>query len=301
MTSLAPSGPAPLAGIGYLLAAVLVFSVMDALIKWTSQDYPIVQLVFFRSVFAFVPLGLFLVRQGGLTALRTRRPLGHVARCLIGVASMFLGFWGLALLPLADAIAIGFAGPIFLTALSVPLLGETVGWRRWSAVFAGFIGVVVMVRPGGGVFAPAALVPVASAVGYAFAMVLVRKLTATETIAAIVFYFTLTATVVSGAALPFAWVTPDPADFALLAAIGLCGGIAQLLMTRAFQIGPASLVAPFEYSAMIWAVLFGWLIWHELPDAAIWTGSAIVIASGLYILHRETVIARRLRRESRQP
>ncbi|MGH6719063.1 MAG: DMT family transporter [Alphaproteobacteria bacterium] len=301
MTSLVPSGSAPLAGVGYLLAAVLAFSVMDALIKWTSQDYPTVQLVFFRSVFAFVPLTIFLARQGGIAALRTRRPLGHVARCLVGVASMFLGFWGLALLPLADVIAIGFAGPIFLTALSVPLLGETVGWRRWTAVFVGFVGVVVMVRPGAGVIAAAALVPAASAVGYAFAMVLVRKLTTTETIASIVFYFTLTASLVSGAALPFVWVTPDWADFALLAAIGLCGGVAQLLMTRAFQIAPASVVAPFEYSAMIWAVLFGWLIWHELPDATIWTGSAIVIASGLYILHRETVIARRSRRQARGP
>lgn len=284
-----------LAGIGYLLVAVVVFSIMDVLIKWTSASYPTIQIVFFRAAFAFVPLSLFIARRGGIAALRTRRPMGHVWRCLVGVASMFLGFWALAVLPLADVIAIGFAGPIFLTALSVPLLGETVGWRRWSAVVAGFIGVVVMVRPGAGVFAPEALIPVGGAVGYAFAMVMVRKLTATESIAAIVFYFTLTGTAVSGALLPFVWVTPGWVDLALLVAIGLCGGIAQLLMTRAFQIAPASLIAPFEYSAMIWAIGFGWLIWDELPDAAIWTGSTIVIASGLYILHRETVVARRRR------
>ncbi|MEX2648938.1 MAG: DMT family transporter [Alphaproteobacteria bacterium] len=283
----------PMAGIGLLLLAVVVFSVMDALIKWTSADYPTVQVVFFRAVFAFLPLSLFIARRGGVAVLRTRRPLAHVLRCLVGISSMFLGFWALDLMPLADVIAIGFAGPIFLTALSVPLLGEVVGWRRLSAVFVGFLGVVVMVRPGSNVFTPVALIPVLGAVGYAFAMVLVRKLTATETIAAIVFYFTATTTVVSGVALPFFWVTPKLADFGLLAAIGLCGGIAQLLMTRAFQIAPASLIAPFEYSAMIWAVALGWLIWSELPDSFIWAGSTVVIASGLYILHREAVLARR--------
>lgn len=292
----APSTAArPFVGIGLLLAAVLVFSVMDVLIKWLSAGYPTIQIIFFRGACAFIPLSLFIARQGGLSALRTSRPFGHVLRCLIGVSSMVLGFWALAVLPLADVIAIGFAGPIFLTALSVPLLGETVGWRRWSAVIAGFIGVVVMVRPGAGVFQPEALIPVGGAIGYAFAMVLVRKLTATETIAAIVFYFTVTATAISGAILPFYWVTPTWPDLGLLIAVGLCGGVAQLLMTRAFKLAPASLIAPFEYSAMIWAVTFGWVIWRELPDAAIWTGSAIVIASGLYILHRETVVARRRR------
>jgi drug/metabolite transporter (DMT)-like permease len=292
----APStAPHAFAGIGFLLAAVVVFSVMDVLIKWISEGYPTIQIIFFRGICAFIPLSLFVARHGGLAALRTSRPFGHIVRCLIGVASMVLGFWALAVLPLADVIAIGFAGPIFLTALSVPLLGETVGWRRWSAVIAGFVGVVVMVRPGSGLFQPEALIPVGGAIGYAFAMVMVRRLTATETIAAIVFYFTLTATVVSGLALPFFWVTPTWGDFALLVSVGLCGGVAQLLMTRAFKLAPASLIAPFEYSAMIWAVTFGWVIWHELPDAAIWTGSAIVIASGLYILHREAVLARRRR------
>jgi len=292
MSSAPTPASQPLAGIGYLLAAVIVFSIMDALIKWLSADYPTLQVIFFRGACAFIPLSLFIARQGGLAALRTNRPVGHILRCLVGVSSMVLGFWALAVLPLADVIAIGFAGPIFLTALSVPLLGETVGWRRWCAVFAGFLGVIVMVRPGSSLFQVEALIPVGGAVGYAFAMVLVRRLTATETIAAIVFYFTLTTTVVSGAILPFVWVTPTWGDLGLLVSVGLCGGVAQLLMTRAFKIAPASLIAPFEYSAMIWAVTFGWVIWHELPDAAIWTGSAIVIASGLYILHREAVIAR---------
>jgi drug/metabolite transporter (DMT)-like permease len=285
-------------GIGLLLLAVVAFSVMDALIKWTSADYPTVEVVFFRAAFAFIPLSLFIARRGGVTALRTKRPVAHVLRCLVGIGSMFLGFWALDLMPLADVIAIGFAGPIFLTALAVPLLGEVVGWRRWSAVIAGFIGVIVMVRPGASIFQPEALIPVGGALGYAFAMVMVRKLTATETIAAIVFYFTATTTVIAGLLLPFFWVTPTWVDLTLLVSIGLCGGIAQLLMTRAFQVAPASLIAPFEYSAMIWAVAFGWLIWRELPDATIWTGSAVVIASGLYILHREAVLARRRRAQA---
>lgn len=287
-----------LGGILSLLFAVFAFSVMDALIKWLSADYPTLQIIFFRGLFAFLPLSVFIARQGGLAALRTRRPWSHAARSLVGLTSMVLFFYAFAILPLADVVAIGFAGPIFLTALSVPMLGEKVGIRRWCAVMAGFVGVVAMIRPGAGVVTLDALVPVAGAVGYAFAMVFVRRLTATETIASIVFYFTIICTVLSGLAMPFVWVTPASlVDWALLAAVGLCGGFAQLAMTYAFKLAPASLIAPFEYSAMIWGVAFGWLIWSELPDVYIATGAGIVIASGLYILHRETVNAR-ARREA---
>jgi len=283
----------PLGGILSLLFAVFAFSVMDALIKWLSATYPTPQIIFFRGLFAFLPLSIFIARQGGLAALRTQRPWSHAARSLVGLTSMVLFFYAFAILPLADVVAIGFAGPIFLTALSVPMLGEKVGIRRWCAVMAGFVGVVIMIRPGAGVVSLDALVPVAGAVGYAFAMVFVRKLTATETIASIVFYFTAICTVLSGLAMPFLWVAPASLmDWGMLAAVGLCGGFAQLFMTYAFKLAPASLIAPFEYSAMIWGVLFGWLIWSELPDAYILTGAAIVIASGLYILHRETVNAR---------
>ncbi|MSP83797.1 MAG: DMT family transporter [Alphaproteobacteria bacterium] len=277
-----------------MLGSLLIFGTMDALIKWTSATYPTIQVVFFRSIFAFVPIAMFLARSGGLATLRTRRPLDHAGRSLVGLSSMLLFFWAFKLMPLADVIAIGFAGPIFLTALSVPLLRENVGVRRWSAVAVGFIGILIMVRPGAGVITTLALIPVLGALGYAFAMIFVRRLSRTESIGAIVFYFTVTSTTVSALGLPFGWVTPSLLDFGLLASIGLCGGFAQLMMTRAFQLAPASVIAPFEYSAMIWGVLFGWVIWHEVPSPAITVGAAIVIASGIYILHREAVLARRV-------
>lgn len=278
-----------LRGIGNIALAVALFATMDALVKHLAATYPILQLVFFRSFFAFAPLSILILRSGGIGALATARPLGHVLRSLTGLVSMALFFLAFALLPLAEAIALSFAGPLFLTVLSIPLLGERVGPRRWAAVFAGFIGVLVIVRPGAGVFGAAALVPIGAALTYAFAMVYVRKLSRTETNAAIVFYFTLTCTVASGLALPFVWVTPSLADLPALVGLGLLGGAAQLFMTQAFRLAPAAVIAPFEYLAILFGIGFGYVFWGDLPDRWTVLGVAVVVASGLYILHRETV------------
>jgi drug/metabolite transporter (DMT)-like permease len=180
----------------------------------------------------------------------------------------------------------------------VPLLGEKVGIRRWSAVVIGFIGILVMTRPGAGVFEPAALFAIGGALFYALAMISVRRLSMTEPAAAIVFYFTLFATAVGALSLPFQWVTPDVQGFLMLAGIGLIGGFAQLAMTQAFRLSPVAVIAPFDYGALVFAVGFGYLIWDDVPDEFIIVGSLIVIASGLYILHRETRLARQRRRQA---
>ena len=283
-------GPSPaLSGIANIVLAVALFSAMDALVKHAAASYPVLQIVFFRSLFAFLPLSILLARSGGLGALRTARPLGHVLRSITGLASMVLFFLAFALLPLAEAIALAFAGPLFLTVLSIPILGEQVGLRRWAAVIAGFLGVLVIVRPGAGVFGAEALIPVAGALAYAFAMVYVRKLSRTETNAAIVFYFTLSCTVASALGLPFVWVTPTAADLPALIGIGLLGGAAQLFMTQAFRLAPAAVVAPFEYLAILFGIGFGYAFWAEVPDRWTLTGAAVVVASGLYILRREAI------------
>lgn len=274
-------------GIANILIAVALFAVMDAIVKWLSVYYPVSQLVFFRSLLAFVPLSVMIARDGGWRGLRTSRPGGHVLRSLIGMTSMVLFFWAFAVLPLAEAVAISFSGPLFLTLLSIPLLGERVGPRRWLAVLAGFVGVLLIVRPGSGLFGLTALIPVGAALGFALAMICVRRLSITESNTAIVFYFTLTCTAVSALALPFEWVTPALEHWLPLIAIGLIGGTAQLFMTQAFRLAPASTVAPFEYTAIVFALSFGVLIWNEIPDAWMLVGTAIVIGSGLYILHRE--------------
>jgi drug/metabolite transporter (DMT)-like permease len=234
----------------------------------------------------------FLRQAGGVSALRTKRPRDHILRGIVGVTAMGLVFTAFKLLPLGEAVALTLSGPIFLTALSVPLLGEKVGLRRWSAVIVGFIGVLVMTRPGAGLFNPAALFALGGAVFYALAMISVRWLSATEPAATTVFYFTLFATAAGALSLPFQWQTPDLGGFCLLAGIGLIGGVAQMAMTQAFRLAPASIVAPFEYLALVFAVGIGYAVWQEVPDIYIFIGSAIVIGSGLYILHRETVRGR---------
>ena len=284
-------------GIYCMILAVFLFSCMDALIKWTASSYPIGQIVFFRNVFAFIPVAFFVRQAGGIAVLRSRRLGGHVMRGIVGVAAMVCIFTAFALLPLAEAVALSLSGPIFLTALSVPLLGEKVGLRRWSAVIVGFLGILVMTRPGVGVFQPAALFAIGGALFYALAMISVRRLSMTEPAAAIVFYFTLFAAIAGALSLPFQWVTPDLIGLVLLIGIGLIGGFAQLAMTQAFRLSPVALIAPFDYGALVFAVGFGYFIWSDVPDGYIFVGSLIVIASGLYILHRETKLAR-LRRKN---
>lgn len=275
-------------GIGFMLLSTLLFSAMDALVKWVSADYPLGQIMFFRSLFAFLPLALFISRSGGVAVLRTKRPGSHLWRGAVGLVAMACTFGAVILLPLADAVALARSGPLFLTALSVPLLGEKVGPRRWSAVVVGFIGVLIMMRPGAGVFDPAALLAIAAAILYALAMIAVRQLSATERPATIVFYFTVFVTIASGLSLPFQWTTPAGADLLLLAAVGLLGGFAQIAMTQAFKLAPVALVGPFEYTALVFAIFFGYLLWGDVPDAFLLTGAAIVVGSSLYILHRET-------------
>jgi drug/metabolite transporter (DMT)-like permease len=278
-----------LRGILFMLLCVLIFGLMDALVKLAAERHPIGQIIFFRNFFAFIPLSFFIHKAGGLAVLRTRYVAQHVLRSITGIISMAMTFYAFAKMPLADAVAIGLSAPIFLTTFSVPLLGEHVGWRRWSAVGVGFIGILVITRPGSGVFGPIALIPLASAALYAVAMIQIRKVATREPAATMAFYLTLCATLLGAASLPWQWVTPTPLMLLCLMAIGLLGGLAQMALTQAYRVAPVSLVAPFEYSALLVAAVFGFAIWGQIPDHFVWLGAAIVVASGLYILHRETV------------
>lgn len=274
--------------IGLMLAGVAVFSVMEAMVKWQGALYPVIQVMFFRSLFAFLPLSVFVFRGGIGEALRVQSRTGHVLRSLAGLGAMAMIFFAYTQMRLADVIAITFAAPIFVTALSVPFLGERVGARRWSAILVGFLGVLVIVRPGPGLLENGALIALGGTLCYAVASVFVRKLSKTDPATAIVFYYTLTSTLVTGALLPFFWVTPALSDFFMLLAIGVVGGIAQLVKTQAFRFADVAVIIPFDYSALMWAMLWGYLIWGEFPDAVVLIGAAIVAASGLYILFRES-------------
>ena len=275
--------------IGCFLLAILLFAGMDTLIKYLSGGYPVAQLMFARSVVALVLVGGISVARGGWGGMRTRRPFAHVLRSLAGLLSMGCFFYAFKHLPLAEVYVLSFAGPLFITALSVPLLGEPVGWRRWAAVLVGFGGVVVMARPEAGAPLLPVLVGVAAAFFYALAMIAVRGLARTESNTAIVVYLMLTTTVVSGVAAVPDWVQPGWFDLGLMLLVGTLGGAAQVLMTQAFRLGRAAVVAPFEYTGMIWATLFGFLVFGDVPTPAVLTGAGIIIASGLYILYRETL------------
>jgi len=294
----ADQGRQTLAGIGSMILAVGLFAVMDAIVKWLAETFPLIELIFFRSAFAMVPLAIMMARSGGLGLLWVTRPGLHMLRSTVGLVSMYLYFVAYKLLPLADAFALGFAAPLFMTALSVPLLREKVGPRRWLAVGVGFSGVLVMLRPGGELFQLAALVPIAGAFTYALAMVIIRNLSRHDGTLSIVFYFTAFSLLASACTLPWIWVAPQGMQWVWLGVMGLLGGAAQILMTRAFVMAPIAAVAPFEYTGMLWGVALGWAIWGTLPDTWTWAGSILLIGSGIYILHRETSVSRAANREA---
>lgn len=272
-----------------MLLSVLFFSVMNVLAKLLMDRFPVNEVMFFRSLFALIPVCLVIHFANGFVAtLRTRYPWGHLGRSMIGLSAMVATFWSFHLLPLGDAISLNFAAPLFLTALSVPLLGEKVGIHRWSAVLVGFAGVLIIVRPSGDVLNLGAMLALGGALCTAVAMITIRQLSRTELPNTIVFYFTLLTTVMTGLSLPVSWITPGPLDLLLLLATGLCGGGGQLMLTRAYSLAPAALVAPLNYTSLLLAVGFGWLLWGEVPTATMAAGAAVVMASGLYILHRET-------------
>jgi drug/metabolite transporter (DMT)-like permease len=277
------------AGIASMLLAVGLYGVMDALIKLAASRYPVIEVVFFRSLFALLPLAILVVRGGGWNSLATRQPRLQAVRAVIGFISLVSFFEAFALLPLTDVVAIGFAAPMFITALSVPLLGEQVGWRRWSAVVTGFAGVLVMVRPGSGLVEAGALIALLATLSYALSIIVIRRLSATDGPAPTVASFTCLSVLGSGIVLPFCWVMPTPADWLLLVATGLLGGAGQIAFTRAFALAPPSIVAPFDYANMLLATALGYLIWGTVPTASVLVGAVLVIGSGLYIVYREAI------------
>ena len=278
----------PLAGIAMMLVGIAGFAVMDATIKWLTADYPVPQVIALRSWFGLPILIMLAMREGGLPALITHRPLVHFGRYGLVLLLSLSFFWALSAMKLVDAVAIAFAAPIIITALSVPLLKEVVGPRRWIAIGVGFCGVLIMLRPGIGVFQWAALAALGSAVVYALLMVTTRVYKSTESTAALMLYPQLGMSISGIFMVNFFWVTPTMLDLGLFALAGFFGSIGVMCLTHAFRLAPVASIAPFEYTALVWATLLGFLVWGELPDGVTLVGVSIVVASGLYIIYRET-------------
>ena len=283
----------PLYGITLKLLSVAVFTAMAAAIKATADTIPTGQAVFFRSFFAIPVILLWLVWLRDLPhGLETKAPLGHLWRGLVGVSAMGLGFAGLGLLPLPEVTAIGYARPLITVILAAMFLGEVIRLFRMSAVLLGLVGVLIVLSPrlsgfGTGPETYGAVLVLMSAVLAALAQVFVRKLVQTETTSAIVFYFSITASVISLTTLPFGWVWPVWEDAALLIGAGVLGAIGQLLMTSSYRHAETSVIAPFDYASMLLAIAVGYWVFNEVPTGTVLAGASLVVAAGLLIIWRE--------------
>ncbi|MFN3576511.1 MAG: DMT family transporter [Tabrizicola sp.] len=286
----------PLRGIALKLASVMVFIVMASLIKFTAQHVPAGQAVFFRSFFAIPVIVAWLAwRKELATGLKTVQPLGHVWRGVVGTLAMGLGFAGLGYLPLPEVTAIGYAAPLLTVIFAAMFLGEEVRMFRISAVILGMVGVLIVLAPrlsvdpetAGIAEALGAVLVLGGAVFAALAQVFVRKLVMTEQTSAIVFWFSVTATVMSLVTLPFGWVWPTPAEAAILVGAGLLGGLGQILLTSSYREADASLVAPFDYASMIFALGIGYFVFGEQPTWPMLGGAALIVTAGILIIWRE--------------
>ena len=280
--------------IALKLSQALAFSLMYAAIKLAGA-VPIGQVVFFRGFFALLPLFVWACfTVGPRAAIRTDRPLVHVVRSAAGVAAMFTNFTALSLLPLVSVTAFGFMQPIFAVVLAAFMLGERAGPWRWAAVTIGFAGVMLMIEPHGGL---ASLVSLRLSAGVfyalaftvlsAFIVVWIRQMSATERSEAIVFYFMTACSLAGLMVMAFDHVALSWRQIALLIACGIFGGMGQVLMTYSYRYGEPSLLAPFDYTAMVWAMGLGWFVLGEHPEAMVLLGAGVVIASGLLIAWRE--------------
>ncbi|MDQ2065991.1 DMT family transporter [Xinfangfangia sp. CPCC 101601] len=287
----------PLRGITYKVISVLIFIVMFAMIKATSEHVPAGQTVFFRSLLAIPVIVVWLAWRGELAqGFRTANPFGHFWRGMMGTLAMGCGFAGLAYLPLPEVTAIGYAAPILTVILAAMFLGEEVRLFRMAAVALGVVGVMVVVYPRLTVLgsdsasymqAFGAAIVLGGALFSALAQVFVRKLVQAEKTATIVFWFSVTATVLSLLTIPFGWVWPTPKEFALLIGAGILGGMGQICLTSSYREADASLVAPFEYASMIFALAIGWYVFDETPTWTMLLGAALVVTAGILIIWRE--------------
>jgi drug/metabolite transporter (DMT)-like permease len=304
-------------GVACILGAVTIFTIQDTTIKWLSGDFPLHEIVFVRAVVATVIMLGVIYLQGGVRLLRTGRPGLHLARGLLVVVTNSCFFAAIVMMPLADAVAVFFVAPLLITALSTIFLGEKVGARRWSAVMIGLVGVVVMLRPGSDSLRLILLLPVVAAVCYAVMQLITRRLGATDGASVMAFYVHLTFVIVGAGmglvcgdgrfevtdnpSLQFllrAWIVPSAREFALLLVVGVMSAIGAYLMTQAYRTTEATVIAPFEYAALPFAMLWGLIFFGDVPDSQALLGMVLIVGSGLFVLYRETVLKRHASRRT---
>jgi drug/metabolite transporter (DMT)-like permease len=276
-------------GIFFMVISTVLFAGVNAIVKWEVAIYPVGEVAFYRALFALVAVSVIILPRAGIAVFRTQRYLAHVQRGVSQFGSMTCMFFAFKLLALGSAVAISFAAPLFTTLLSIVVLKERVGVHRWSALVIGFVGVIIVTEPGRGTFQAGALFALANAVLISSVAVAIRRMSATESTETLTLYQMIVITTCTLFLLPFGFRPPAWIDAGALALAGVGNGIAQYWWTRSLTLAPPSAVVPFNYLSLVWATLLGAAIWGDVPTPHLLIGAGVVVASGLYILWRETV------------
>ncbi|MEE4010485.1 DMT family transporter [Roseibium sp. FZY0029] len=277
-----------LKGLAAALLAFALFSTHDAIIKELGASYPVFQIIFFTMLFAFVPMSMMMLADKAVDNFRPRHPWLVLTRAGLAIIAMSCGFYAFTALPLAEVYALLFAMPLLITALSVPLLGETVRAQRWAAVIVGLVGVLIVLRPGVTELTLGHAAALTAAFANSLSTILVRKLGGKERPAVLILYPMILSMTAMSMTLPVFYVPVQLIDLGLMAAIGFLSVVAQFLTISAYKAAPAAVVAPLQYSQILWASLFGMLFFSETPDFYVGLGSAVIIASGIFVVWRES-------------
>ena len=272
-----------------MFLSVCAFSIMDLIVKW-SDDYPLGQVIFFRGFFGIVLYYFVIPKERIRDFYFTKRPLLHFSRCFFGLAALLSIFTALRNLPLATVVSISFAAPIFTTIFSIFFLSERVGYFRWLAVFIGFIGILIISEPGFSSLNVYYIFPVIFVIGMSYVAISIRQLSSTEPVWLISLFFSAAITIAGLLTLPFGWIMPSFYDLTLLSMIGFFGGVANLWLSQSYKFSEVSLVTPLKYLALVFAIVFGYLIWGEVPSVKTLVGAILVIASSIIIFRREITL-----------
>ena len=276
-------------GFLYMFLSVCAFSIMDLIVKW-SDDYPLGQVIFFRGFFGIVLYYFVIPKERIRDFYFTKRPLLHFSRCFFGLAALLSIFTALRNLPLATVVSISFAAPIFTTIFSIFFLSERVGYFRWLAVFIGFIGILIISEPGFSSLNVYYIFPVIFVLGMSYVAISIRQLSSTEPVWLISLFFSAAITIAGLLTLPFGWIMPSFYDLTLLSMIGFFGGVANLWLSQSYKFSEVSLVTPLKYLALVFAIVFGYLIWGEVPSGKTLIGAILVVASSIIIFRREIAL-----------
>ena len=280
-------------GFFYMFISVCAFSLMDIIVKW-SDDYPVGQVLFFRGFFGIIPILFLIPKERFFDFYKTERPTLHIKRCLAGLIAIVSIFVALRNLPLATVVSISFASPIFTTIFSIFLLKEKVGFYRWLAVFVGFVGIIIITEPGFSSFNIYYIYPIIFCLGLSYVAIAIRKLSSTEPVWLISFFFSFSILIFSFFSLYQQWIMPSFIDLILLSSIGILGGIANLWLSQSYKYSEVSLVSPLKYLALVFAIIFGYLVWNEIPTIKTLMGALLVILSSFIIFRREMSLKKQL-------